>query len=271
MNLDVEYDNSARVDDFAAIIANWNAAAESYRAQSNCRLNQPYGDHDRQYYDLFGQVGKPDKPLAIFIHGGYWRALGRETFSHMAKGLNEAGLGVLVPSYRLCPSATIADIITDLRLFCAHAWRQFGQPLVVTGHSAGGHLAAAMLATNWRDYDLPHDIVPAALGISGLYDLRPLLATRLNDTLKMTEQSARTDSPLLWPSPVGKQFVAAVGASESDEFIRQSKTVIACWLGAGVRAQTQIVPDKNHFSVIDGLSNPHSDLTRTLFAMANAI
>lgn len=271
MNLDVEYDNAARVDDFAGIIENWNAAAQIYRDDSENRLDIAYGDNARQKFDLFGPETKPDTPLVVFIHGGYWRALGRETFSHMATGLNKAGYQVLVPSYRLCPDAAIADIITDMRLLCAFVWRKYQRRLIITGHSAGGHLAAAMLATNWRDYDLPGDMVTAALGISGLYDLRPLLATKLNQTLHMNEQTARANSPLCWQSPVGKRFVAAVGGDESDEYLRQTQTVTACWLGAGVKASAQIMPDKNHFTMIDDLVDQDSNLTQTIIRLTRAL
>lgn len=264
MNLDVEYDNRARVPQFAQILQKWQLDAEKYRAETDGQLDMAYGDHQRQKTDIFGYSKDDKKPLVVFIHGGYWQMLGRETFSHMSKGLNQLGFGVLVPSYQLCPVASVADIIADIRLLCAWAWRTYERKLVVTGHSAGGHLAAAMVATNWQDYDLPQDMIVAGMGVSGLYDLRPLIATRLNDALKLNDKSARKASPLLWPTPVDKKFEAWVGGDESPEFIRQSDTIAACWTGAGAPTSSIKVPNKNHFTVISELTDAASDMTKTI-------
>jgi len=268
MDLEKEYDNRARVPEFAAILQQWQDDAQQYRNQSDCQLDLPYGDHQRQKTDLFGYRADDKKPLVVFIHGGYWQMLGRETFSHMARGLNQLGFGVLVPSYQLCPDVRVDDIITDIRLLCAWAWRKYQRTLVITGHSAGGHLAAAMVATNWSQYDLPDGLVTSGLGISGLYDLRPLMATKLNTALQLDEASARQTSPLLWPTPVGKKFAAWVGGDESPEFIRQSETIAACWSGAGAPTRSQAVPNKNHFTVIADLSDAGSDMTRTIARLA---
>ena len=269
MDLDVEYDNTGRVPEAAEIIKQWGHDAQAYRAKGNARLDVAYGEHERQKVDVFGYSKADKKPLIIFIHGGYWRALGRESFSHMARGLNDLGFGVLVPSYQLCPTASIADIITDLRLLCAWAWREFDRKLIVTGHSAGGHLAASMVATNWGEYDLPSDLVNAGLGISGLYDLRPLLPIKLNETLGLDEASARQNSPLLWPSPTGKRFEAWVGGDESAEYIRQNDTITACWKGAGIVAGSVTVANKNHFTVIEDLTKADSNMTKMLASLAS--
>ncbi len=272
LDLDKQYDNGARVPQFAEILEQWQIDANSYRVNKPCQLDLPYGVHERQKVDLFGTVEKSDEskkqPMFIFVHGGYWRTLGRETFSHMSKGLNENGYPVLVPSYQLCPQAAIRDIILDLNLLCAWSWRKYGRKMVIAGHSAGGHLAAAMLATDWADYDLPDDIVTAGLGISGIYDLRPLIPTKLNDSLQLDDAGARNASPLLWPTPLGKKFQAWVGGDESQEFIRQSETIAACWLGGGTPTKSITVPNKNHFTVIDQLLDGKSDMVKALIGLA---
>ena len=264
MNLDIEYDNGARVPEFPEILSQWQSDAQTYRNTASATLDLSYGDHARQKTDIFDLDEKDKKPLVVFIHGGYWRALGRETFSHLARGLNDRGFGVVIPSYQLCPAVTIDDIITDIRLLCAWVWRNYQRKIIVTGHSAGGHLAAAMVATNWTEFDLPGDLVPAGLGISGLYDLRPLIATKLNETLKLDDTSARKASPLLWPTPQQKVFQAWVGGDESAEFIRQSDTIAACWTGAGAPTASVAVPNKNHFTVIAELTDATSDMTNMI-------
>jgi arylformamidase len=268
LDLNKEYDNGARVPELPQILQQWQVDSVAYRNNANARLDLAYGEHDRQKVDTFGIDPKVKSALVVFIHGGYWRMLGHEAFSHFSQGLNDQGLGVLVPSYQLCPDVAINDIITDLRLLCAWAWRTYERKLVVTGHSAGGHLAAAMVATDWKEFDLPADLVVAGLGISGLYDLRPLMATKLNETLQLDEPAARAASPLLWPTPIGKRFQAWVGRDESDEFKRQSDTIAACWSGAGAPTTSVHVPNKNHFTVIDDLRDADSEMTKAIAAMA---
>lgn len=273
LDLEKQYDNGARVPEFTQILQQWEIDAQDYRASTPCKLDLAYGAHERQKADLFGTMENIEKgknqPLFVFIHGGYWRALGRETFSHMAKGLNENGYPVLVPSYQLAPQASIRDIILDLSLLCAWAWREYGRKMIITGHSAGGHLAAEMLATDWSEYDLPDDIVSAGLGISGLYDLRPLIKTKLNESLQLDDAGARNVSPLLLPTPQGKKFEAWVGGDESLEFIRQSDTIAACWSGGGAPTKSIKVPNKNHFTVIDQLLDGNSDMVKALISLAN--
>ena len=159
-----------------------------------------YGPGARNCIDFF--PGGHEGPIVVFIHGGYWQALDGSFFSHLARGLNACGIGVAIPSYDLCPGVTVDRIIEEMRMAMRELAR-LGQPLIVSGHSAGGHLAACMLATDWRAYDasLPPDIVIAAYAISGLFDLRPLVGTSINAALHLDDATARAASPLFWKVP----------------------------------------------------------------------
>ena len=144
---ETEYNNRARVPEHPAIIAGWAHDAAAYREAASCELGVSYGPSARQYYDLFRPTDMAARALAVFFHGGYWQALDPSFFSHMARGLNQRGVAVAVVGYNLCPVVTIADIIGETRYACAMLHQRFGLPLVCYGHSAGGHLAACMLAT----------------------------------------------------------------------------------------------------------------------------
>ena len=111
----------------------------------------------------------------------------------MSAGLNARGIAVAVAGYDLCPQVTIVQIIEQIRTACLFLWRRFGQRLMVYGHSAGGHLAACMVATDWKKLDpkAPADLVPAGYSISGLFDLKPLIATAMNADFKLTERERR--------------------------------------------------------------------------------
>ena len=272
MNLNSEYDNRARVPEHAEIIAGWRNAAKARRAAGHCDLNIAYGGGDRQFFDIFWpqREADPDGPMVVFIHGGYWKTLDRKYFSHLSNGLNALGLPVIMPSYSLCPQVKISQIIEDIRVVCAEVWRNFGRKVTVSGHSAGGHLAAAMLATDWSKRGFAETPVQGGFSISGLFDLRPLLGVAVNEELHLDEDSAFAASPLLWKTPVGQRFESWVGGDESSEFIRQSATIEAVWSGVGAKCRHVVVPGKNHFTVIADLEDAQSEMTRTLAGLAGS-
>ena len=265
MNLNAEYNNRARVPDNAAIVAGWSSNAASYRERVAHQAGIAYGPHERNTYDLFEpETATPDAPLVVFVHGGYWQALDRSHFSHMAAGCNAHGLRVAVPSYRLAPEVSIAGIIGDIRQLCLHLHTTHGCKLVIAGHSAGGHLAACAMATDWTQHGGPAGLVAAGMGISGLYDLRPLMATYVNDALRMDEPAARAASPLCWAPPSAGRFEAWVGDDEAREYLRQSETLCAAWLGAGVDCTWQASDGDNHFTVVRHLADAGSGMTLAL-------
>ena len=188
----------------------------------------------------------------------------------MSAGLNARGIAVAVAGYELCPQVTILQIIEQIRTACLFLWRRFGQRLMVYGHSAGGHLAACMVATDWRKLDpkAPSDLVPAGYSVSGVFDLKPLIGTAMNADFKLTEASAAQVSPLWWPVPRGHALDAVVGGAESSEFLRQSRTVADDWRQRGVETRYEEVPGANHFTVIDPLSDPASAMTARCAALA---
>ena len=192
-------------------------------------------------------------------------------FSHLAQGSVDNGLITILPTYTLCPEGSVAQIIEELRLACAITWRRFQRPIVVAGHSAGGHLAACLLATDWPAYapDLPHDMLCAGLGLSGLYDLEPLTHIGINDALRLNVETAQASSPLFWAVPAaGQPFEAWVGGDETSEFHRQSQELAQSWSSQGVDAVYRALPGTNHYNVIAPLADKESVLSERLLALA---
>jgi arylformamidase len=225
------YNNRAHVPEFPQIVTQWDKDGAAYRdamaKQGRAELNVRYGPTDRQIIDLFyaDKDGQTDAPWAVFIHGGYWRALSPKEHSHLARGLTERGINVAMAGYDLSPQATLPEIIEQMRAATLFLWKRFGQRLMVYGHSAGGHLTACLMATDWtaRDASAPADLVPVGCAISGVFDLTPLVYTEMNNDYKLDEASARAISPLFWPAPKGKVLDIVVGEKELPEFVRQSK------------------------------------------------
>lgn len=256
LDLEKEYNNRARVPEHPAIIARWAAESKAYRNINPPRVIE-YGAGERNTLDLFDAGAGP---AVMFIHGGYWQALDKSFFSHMAKGLNALGVTVAVPSYDLCPNVRIGDIVEQMRIASTIVHRAVDGPVIVAGHSAGGHLSACLLATEAH--------VPAAYAVSGLFELAPLVATSLNEKLGLDATEAQALSPLFWPAPGGKTLDAIVGGAESSEYLRQSAAIVSAWGEAGVETRYEEIAGANHFTVIDGLAESGSALCRRLAQLA---
>ena len=273
LDLEAEYNNSARVPEHPEIFLRWAREAEDYRAEmlkaGRAKFGLPYGDTPRQTVDLFVAEQAERAPLALFVHGGWWRSLEPSTFSQMARGLNANGTTVAVAGYDLCPNASIAAIVDQIRRACAFLWQRLGRRMLVYGHSAGGHLAAAMVATDWASLypKAPSDLVPAGYAISGVFDLSPLVQISVNQDLHLDAEEARRLSPALWPVPQGRVFDAVLGGLESSEFKRQSKLIVRAWRGTA-ETQYEEVPGANHFTVIDPLADPQSAMSRRVAELA---
>ena len=267
---EAEYNNRRRVPEHTEIMARWAEHSARVRSEVPCELNQPYGPGPRHLYDLFHpSPGPADAPLVVYIHGGYWQRGDRADYSFVAEALVGKGATVALPSYTLCPEATIAQITDEMRRFLVALWRRTSRRPVVVGHSAGGHLAGALLATDWSRHDAPADLVRAAYSISGVFELEPLISTSLNEALRLTPETAREASPILWrPPPADRTFVAAVGGAESPEFLRQSLVITAAWSAAGVKAECVVVPNVNHFTVVDELARPESAMLQRVIQLA---
>ena len=262
VDYEVEYNNRARIPEHPALFAGLAEDAAAYREQHPPRVIS-YGSGPRNRIDFF--AGDGTGPIVMFIHGGYWQAFDASSFSHLAGGLNAHGIDVAIPSYDLCPEVTVDQIIEQMRM-ASRELARLGRPLVISGHSAGGHLAACMLATDWPALDplLPADLVVAAYSISGLFDLGPLLKTTVNNATRLDEVSARAASPLFWGVPRQGSLDAIVGGTESGEYFRQSREIVAAWGVAGLPVRFGTVPGANHITAIAPLADPASPMVARL-------
>ncbi|CAM3353593.1 alpha/beta hydrolase [Paracoccus nototheniae] len=211
---------------------------------------------------LFLPEGTP-RGLMVFVHGGYWMRFEPSVWSHLAAGALAMGWACAIPAYRLAPRARVAQMTTEIARAVAKAAFNVPGPVVLTGHSAGGHLAARMIC----DGVLPDRLaarIAACVPISPLADLRPLLRTALNDTLCLDPAEALSESPALLTPRQGIPVTTWVGASERPEFIRQARLLADVWAGLGAPTECVIEPGRHHFDVIDGLADPDSPLMRCL-------
>jgi arylformamidase len=270
LDLEVEYNNRARVPEHPAVMSGWAADAAAYRAaRPDAQLDHAYGQGERHRYDLFPALTpRPGAPVLLFIHGGYWQALDKSWASHMARGANAHGLDVAVMSYDLCPAVQLGDIVDQAILCAREIHSHTGRMVLPFGHSAGGHLAACLAGANWSWIGEPKPIIAAAMPISGLFHLSPLLQTSVNKAVGMDVAAASKLSPLVWTPRAGIKVTAVVGGDESSEYHRQTRALVDCWGAVGAETKEIVVPDANHFTVILPFSDPQSDLTAELVALA---
>jgi arylformamidase len=265
--LDRAYNNRALVPAFAEHFSRWQS--ESVRAREHLRgfLDVAYGRGPNETLDLF----VPDEPVngapvMVFIHGGYWRSLDKADHSFVAPPFVAQGACVVVINYALCPAVTVPDIALQTARALAWVARHIaafgGDParISVVGHSAGGHLAAMMLACDWSSLgaDLPPHLVRQAVSISGLFDLAPIQQTPfLQSSLQLTNTHVHQASPAYWAAPrvVGGrgQLMALVGGDESPEFLRQNALIQHTW-GPEVVPVCESLPGLNHFSVLEAMT-----------------
>jgi arylformamidase len=279
IDYEVEYDNRSRVPEHSEIFARWQNEAAAFRAGArDAELGIAYGPSPRQFIDLFPAKNRTldddeQTPLAMFIHGGWWRSLEPAMFGQMAAGANARGVTVAIAGYDLCPQVSIATIVEQMRTACLFLWRKHRKRIFIYGHSAGGHLAACMVAQDWKAFasDAPADLVPAAYAISGVFDLSPLTQVSQNQDLRLDDDEARRVSPLHWKIPAGRTLDAVVGALESSEFLRQSRAIADGWGARGVATRYQEIAGANHFTVVDPLSDPDSAMTRRVVQLAQMV
>jgi len=275
MDLEAEYNNRARVPEHPEILAKLDRDAAAYRAACpQAELGQSYGPSERQVIDMFpAKLGDANAPLALFIHGGYWRTNHWSSYSHVAAHLNARGINVAIVGYDLCPQVTIAAIIDQLREACLFQWRKRKQRMMVYGHSAGGHLTACMVATDWKKLaaDAPADLVPAGYAISGVFDLTPLVHVSMNQELRLDEAQARLVSPLFWKIPPGRLLDAVVGSAESGQFRWQSRVVADGWRKGKAETRYEEIAGANHFTVIAPLNDPNSAMVTRLVELAKQV
>lgn len=275
--LDKLYNNREAVPTHPQDIARWATGSARARAELPHHADLAYGPHPRELLDLF-MLAHSGGPLLVFIHGGYWQAMTKDGSSLVAEGFVPDGLAnVAMLNYPLGPEATMDQIVASIRRALLWLWQHaadYGYDrdrIYVSGHSAGGHLTLMSMLTDWASLAAaPADLVKGGFSISGLYDLRPIRQTYLNEKLHMDDAVAERNSPILLlpESTAGLgTLICAVGGAETPAFLQQQHDFVTTWKARGGQVTAITVPDKHHFDIVDQMAQPGAVLQTAMAAM----
>ena len=265
-----QYNNRAMIaaDALEAIKADQEKRSDRFRdGWGRAELDLAYGPHARERLDLFLPEAE-NPPLFAYIHGGYWQWNDKQPFVFLCEELVPRGAAFANIEYALCPDVSLTELTDQIRRALAYLWREAGAfgydpgRIVVSGHSAGGHLTAMMMATDWPAFGdgLPVDLVAAGLPVSGVYDIEAVRLTPLNDAVGMDPAEARALSPMFLAPASRAPMTVVVGGGESEEFHRQAGDFAEAWRGAGVAADVLAAPGRDLFTVLNALAEPGHDV-----------
>jgi arylformamidase len=260
----------ATVPDIMPILARYASESARMRTQLPCRLSVPYGASEPERLDIFPAATGGPSPIFVFLHGGYWRLLDSADSCFMAECLTRAGACVVAVNYALAPHVTLREIVRQCR--AAVAWvhkhaPEFGGDgarIHVSGSSAGGHLAAMLLAPGWEsEFGMPNDLVAGATLLSGLYDLEPVRLGHPNEWWKLGAADVAALSPLLHLPERAVPVIVSYAPSETDEFKRQSEAYMAAAMARGCPVRFVPMSGTSHYDIVFGLADPENPLART--------
>lgn len=254
-----------------ALMARFGAESLRVLAAPGVMRDIAYGAHRRQVYDVVPAATETPRAIVVYLHAGYWQARDKADFAFLAPAFARLNCATVLANYPLCPDVTVPGLTEAARALVPAVLERFGRrPIIVAGHSAGAHLAVELAMTDWAGRDLPPHPVAAVIGLSGVYDLQPLVATSLNVRLGLDAARARAASPLRRVGPRGAPALFAVGGAETAAFAEQSRRMAAAWSDHGHKTALEVVEGADHFSLLADLVDPAQRLNAAVAALIGA-
>jgi arylformamidase len=270
-SLDNQYNTRLHVPEFADYFKRWEQLSKETEQKLQGIKDVPYGDLQRERLDIYPSV-QPGSKTLVFIHGGYWQTLDKSLFRFIANGFHSYGVTTVLVTYPLAPEVSIGQIVSSCRKAIQWLYGNLlafnGDPgqIYVTGHSAGGHLAAMLMTTDWKVFDpnIPTDILKGVCTASGLFNLVPIQRSYLNAVLKIDDETTKWNSPTRLDPFSTCPLIVAVGEDETAEFKDQSKEFYSCWKDKGADVQLLQLPRENHYSIAEAMVDARSSLYHAL-------
>lgn len=258
---------------FMEHVAEWEALSTDENFTHMAHEVIKFGDHPRQTFELFKATSQePAQKLAIFIHGGFWRAMDRKQSRFLAHPFVENGYDCVIAEYRLMPEFSLGELVDDTAnmLLCLQelgAQYNLSDEMLLSGHSAGAHLAAFGLkqavqrGLKYKRCSL--------LYFSGVFDIYPVSVTSIGDELEMPKEDVARWSVYSGGADNGIQPLFVVGDDETDDFKRQS-IVGAQHMGNPEMSNITYVPKANHLTLMTKFA-ADKNLTKTILEQLGEI
>jgi arylformamidase len=268
--LEFQYNPRVSVAEYPELAKKRAAEGAKVRSTLKSWLDVPYGSSPREILDIYPSV-EQGGPVLVYYHGGYWRGGSKEDNCGFAPTFVKRGVNVVVVEYDLCPKVTVTEIVREARASLAWIYRNIarynGDPskLYISGHSAGGHLAAMILAHDWTREGMPRNPVKGAAVTSGVFDLEMVMHIGVNDEIRMTRELVEENSPFLHPPLPICPVIVAVGGAEPEGWQRMSEEFFQLCKERGLDCQYFVVPGANHFTFPEHLGDAESPLTQAMF------
>ena len=273
--LDKAYDQRVWASNAEEVIGRYAKDSAEVRKKYPPRTER-YGESDAETLDLFTPADAKGLPVMVFIHGGAWRALGRQDASAPTSTFVENGCLYVALNFANIPQVRLPEMAAQCRraLLWLHknVERFGGDPhrIFVSGHSSGGHLCGVMLTTDWAALGGPKDLLKGGVAMSGMYELYPVMLSARSSYVKITPDELAALSPMRHLDRIACNVIVAVGDKESPEFQRQSQEFATALAGMGRLAKRIVLPGKTHFVVPEELNDSQSGLSRAVLAMVKA-
>ena len=268
--IDREYNPRFRVKDTAMLLEHFLEESERVRRSIDHRDGIAYGVSPDEVLDFY-PAAQPRSPVHCFIHGGYWHSFTSRDFAFVSEDLIHHGVAVVHFNYALCPRVTLDEIVSQCRSALEWVYRNSAsldidpERISVSGHSAGGHITAMLLATDWAgDYGIPVEPIKSAFPVSGLFDLRPFPFSWLQPKLQLTQEQVKRNSPQFLKPLCRPLTRVLVGSEESGEFIRQSETYAEHLRHHGLDAKCVMLEGENHFTLLKDFHAPGGKLVQSI-------
>ena len=263
-----QYNPRLSVNNVTEVIDSWRKRSIELRSIHSPMTDFKYGSHPRENLDLFRAPNA--RATLVFIHGGYWRSHSKLETSFIAEHYLERGISVALINYPLCPDVALSDIRDSVLRAFAYLWTRVlnadeRQSIVVSGHSAGGHLAALHATEDWKKRGLPDDPIKAIVALSGVFDVSPLIHTSINADLRLTDDTAAKLNLLASAPEINCRMLLAVGDDEPEEFHAQAQRLAKAW--GTLTSRCESIAGTNHFTIVDNFANPASHLHQAVLSL----
>jgi arylformamidase len=256
------------VPDYATYMERWEILSRQTENDFPIFKNIPYAALPREQLDIYPSL-QPSSKTLIFIHGGYWHKWDKSSFQFIGKAFRNDSITTVLINYPLAPAVSIDQISASCRLAIHWLYQNIsaynGDPgqLYIAGHSAGGHLSAMLLATDWRPFNLIPDAIKGVCVISGLFNLIPICLSDINKSLNMETETALRNSPVHLMPATRCPLSIVVGGNETNEFLDQSKELYTCWK-EHFSAEIEQIQGLNHYSIVETMLDPQSCLHQAM-------